>query len=268
MIEKEILAKKIRTHLIENYLSTQIPGGSYSKIELRKTPLGEKIIIHTSRPGLIVGRKGANIQRLTKVLKDKFKMENPQVDVSEIETPNLDPKGITDRIINSFERYGPKRFKSAGYRALQDIADAGAIGAEIVITGRGVPSSRSRRWRFMAGNLKKSGNVAQNLTKKAINVAHLSSGAIGVQVRIITPDIILPDAIRFKEELQQETQKTETKEEPIKKEEKKEEIKKTKEKPIKKSVKKTTETKKEEPKKNEKERNKTTKPRRSEEKKK
>jgi len=198
MIEKEILAMKRRSFLISEYLTSQLPKGSYSFIELKKTPLGEKIIVHTSRPGLIVGKKGSNIQNLTSVLKTKFRMENPQIDVAEVESPNLDPKGIGERIVSTFEKYGPKRFKSIGYRALQDIIDAGAIGAEIVISGRGVPGSRSKRWRFMAGHLKKSGNIAQNFTDKALTVAHLQSGAIGIQVKIINPNTILPDTIKFK----------------------------------------------------------------------
>jgi small subunit ribosomal protein S3 len=211
MIEKELLGKMMRTYIIEDYLSSKLPKGSYSKIELRKTPLGEKIIVHTSRPGLIVGRKGANIQSLTKVLKDKFKMENPQIDVTEIENPSLDPRGIADKIVTAFERYGPKRFKSLGYRALQEIMDAKAIGAEIVITGRGVPSSRSRRWRFMAGHLKKSGDIAHSFTKKALTVAHLSSGAVGIQVRIITPDTILPDDIKYNNIIEVKEEKVEEK---------------------------------------------------------
>ncbi|MBS3140880.1 30S ribosomal protein S3 [Candidatus Woesearchaeota archaeon] len=232
MIEKEILAMKRRSFLIEQYLTAQLPKGSYSFIELKKTPLGEKIIVHTSRPGLIVGKKGSNIQSLTSVLKTKFKMENPQIDVAEVESPNLDPKGIGERIVSTFEKYGPKRFKSIGYRALQDIIDAGAIGAEIVISGRGVPGSRSKRWRFMAGHLKKSGNVAQSFTDKALTVAHLQSGAIGIQVKIIHPDVILPDTIRFKltkEDLKPQVIIEEIKEEKIEEDTKKEkEVKKRK----------------------------------------
>lgn len=197
MIEKKILSKKIKEYLLQEHIAKELPSGSYSKLELKKTPLGEKIIIYTSRPGLVVGAKGANISRLNRALKNEFKMENPEVEIAEIESPNLDPASVAERIVSSFERFGPKRFKSVGYKTLQDIIDAGALGAEVVISGRGVPSSRAKTWRFLAGHLKKSGDVSENLVKRGIAVAHLKSGSVGVKVSILTPDIKLPDDIKF-----------------------------------------------------------------------
>ena len=198
MIEKQIVSKNLREYLIQDYIKDCLPKGSYSRIDLKKTPLGEKIIVHTSMPGLVVGRRGENILELSKVLKLKFNMENPQVEVSEINEANLDPASVAERIASSFERFGPKRFKLIGYKELQNIIDAGAFGAEIVISGRGVPGSRAKSWRFQAGHLKKSGDISENLIKKAIAVANLKSGTIGIKVSILTPDIIMPDKIEIK----------------------------------------------------------------------
>jgi small subunit ribosomal protein S3 len=197
MIEKQIVSKNLREYLIQDYVKQYFPRGSYSKIDLKKTPLGEKIVVHTSMPGLVVGRKGENISELTKALKTKFNMENPQVEVNEIMEVNLDPASVAQRIASSFERYGPKRFKLIGYKELQNIIDAGALGAEIIISGRGVPGSRAKSWRFQAGHLKKSGDISENHTKRAIAVANLQSGTIGIQVGILTPDVIMPDEIKI-----------------------------------------------------------------------
>src|SRR3989344_2534993 len=228
MIERKIVAKNVREYLVHEYISKELPKASCSKIELKKTPLGEKIIVHTSRPGLVVGKKGVNIQRLNEILKNKFEIENPQVEIAEIENPNLDPKSVAERIVSSFERFGPKRFKSIGYRTLQEIIDAGAIGAEIVISGRGVPSSRAKTLRFISGHLKKSGNVSENLIKRGLSVARLKSGSVGVKVSILTPDIKLPDDIKFinikVEEVKEDKPIKEKKE--VKENEKKEKIKK------------------------------------------
>ncbi len=199
MIERQFFARKIKEQQIEEFISSNLDKAGYSHTEILRTPLGEKIIIYTSRPSLIVGRKGANIKELTEVLKKKFSMENPQIEVSEIDTPNLNPKSVAKHIIHTFERFGPKRFKSIGYKSLQDIMDAGALGAEIVISGRGVPSSRAKSWRFKTGYLKKSGYVAESLVKKGYATAHLKSGSVGVKVTILTPDIRLPDKIILKE---------------------------------------------------------------------
>ena len=236
MIERQILKKKVKEYLLQEHIAGELPKGSYSRLELKKTPLGEKVIIYTSRPGLVVGSKGVNINRLNKILKTKFEMENPEIEIAEIENPNLDPKSVAERIVSSFERFGPKRFKSMGYRTLQEIIDAGAIGAEIVISGRGVPSSRAKTWRFISGHFKKSGNVSENLIKRGLSVARLKSGSVGVKVSILTPDIKLPDDIRFiekKEEIKEDKEKTEQEEvkkdaiKKVKKKDKKEENEKT-----------------------------------------
>ncbi|MCD4666386.1 30S ribosomal protein S3 [archaeon] len=197
MIEKNIIKKNLKEYLIQEFISNQLPKAAYSKIELKRTPLGEKIVIHTSRPGLVVGRKSANINKIITFLKNSFNMENPQVEIAEIESPNLDPKSVAERIVSNFERFGAKRFKSVGYRNLQNIIDSGATGAEIVISGRGVPSSRSRTWRFISGHLKKSGDICENQTRRALVVAELKSGAIGIKVNILTPDVRLPDDVRI-----------------------------------------------------------------------
>ncbi len=240
MIEKQVVSKNLREYLMQNYIKDYFPRGSYSKIDLKKTPMGEKIIVHTAMPGLVVGRKGGNISELTKVLKSKFNMENPQIEVSEINNVNLDPMSVAQRIASSFERFGPKRFKLIGYKELQNIIDAGALGAEIVISGRGVPGARAKSWRFQAGHLKKSGDISQNYIKKAIAVANLKSGTIGIKVDILTPDVIMPDEIKIRT-IQPKVEIQESKE--VKEEEKEEKSKEKKEKkPRKKKVKENEET--------------------------
>ena len=218
MIEKQFISRKMKEFKIEEFVSNILDKDGYSHTEIQRTPLGERIIIHTSKPGLIVGRKGSKIKELTDILKSKFNMENPQVEVAEVTNPNLNAKTIAKNITHTFERFGPKRFKSLGYQMLQRIIDAGALGAEIIISGRGIPSSRAKSWRFSAGYLKKSGDIAENFVNYGYAVAHLKSGSVGVKVMLLTPDIKLPDKIKFKEQ-----EKELPKVEPIDKEEIKEE---------------------------------------------
>jgi len=86
MIEKIFIRERVKNNQIQEYIAQVIGRSKYSFVEVKKTPLGEKIIIHTTRPGLVVGRSGANVISLTTKLKKRFKLENPQVEVSEIET--------------------------------------------------------------------------------------------------------------------------------------------------------------------------------------
>jgi small subunit ribosomal protein S3 len=245
MIERDFLKKKMKLFEIEEYIANTLDKPGYSHTEIQRTPLGEKVIIYTSRPGLIVGVKGANIRALTEVLKNKFGMENPQIEVSEVLNPNLNAHSIAKHIVHTFERFGPKRFKFMGYKLLEEIMAAGALGAEIVISGRGIPGERAKTWRFSIGHLKKSGDIAESKVGRGFAVAHLKSGSIGVKVSILTPDIILPDKIIFKyekqEQVEEEVPVEKEVEKEVKKETKKEEKKKVK--PKKETKKKTTKKK-------------------------
>lgn len=240
MIERKFVAQKLKERQVQEYVAQNLTKAGHCRVEIKRTPMGEKIIVYTTRPGLIVGKKGENIKRLTITLKKRFNLENPQIEIGEIDSPLLDAGTVADQIAYTFEKFGPKRFKFLGYDTLKKIIDAGAIGAEIVIGGRGVPGSRAKSWRFSAGYLKKSGSVAEELVDKASVVASLKTGSIGVKVLIMHPTIKLPDKITFKEE-DKKIEITQVKEE--KTEEKAEE--KTEEKETKQKKEKKTKEKKE-----------------------
>lgn len=203
MIERNFINKKIKEKQIQDFITGYLVKSGRSKIEIKRTPLGEKIIVYTTKPGLIVGKTGENIRNLTSVLKSRFKMENPQIEVAEIENQELDAVAVADRITYVLERFGPKRFKFTGYDTLRRIMDAGALGAEIVISGRGLPGERAKTWRFSAGHLKKSGDIAMSYLQKSQTVANLKSGSIGIKVTIMLADIVMPDSIKLKEEVKE-----------------------------------------------------------------
>lgn len=135
MIERKFVAQKLKERQVQEYVAQSLTKAGHSRVEIKRTPMGEKIIVYTTRPGLIVGRKGENIKRLTQALKKKFNLENPQIEIGDIENPLLDAGAVADQIAYTFERFGPKRFKFIGYDMLRKIMDAGALGAEIVIGG-------------------------------------------------------------------------------------------------------------------------------------
>lgn len=199
MIERKFVAEKMREFLVNQYLFKELGAGKFSSFEIRRTPLGERVIIYTTRPGLIVGKGGENIKDLTRVLKMRFKMENPQIEVAEIKEPNLDAQNMAEQIVNVLERFGPKRFKSVGYKTLQKIIDAGAMGAEIVVSGRGLPGARAKSWRFYAGYLKKSGDISMSKVAYGEAKANLKSGTVGIKVKILPPGTDLPDKIKIKD---------------------------------------------------------------------
>ena len=194
MIERKFVAQKIKEFQIQEFIEQNLKKVGHSHTKLVKTPLGEKIVIYASRPGLVVGRKGENIKRLTKVLKRKFDLENPQIEISEVENPNLDAQIVAERIANSLERFGTQKFKGVGHKTMSDVMSAGALGVEIIISGK-IPSARAKSWRFYMGYLKKCGEPALQV-RKAVTQAQLKAGIVGVQVSIMPPDAILPDRIK------------------------------------------------------------------------
>jgi small subunit ribosomal protein S3 len=202
MIERKIITEKLQEYMVHEFIAETMKRVGHSKTEVVKTPVGEKIILHASRPGLIVGAKGANIKKLTKVLKTKFKFENPQLDVAEIEKPEVDPQLVAENIAYQLEKFGPQRFKGIGYQAMEHAVKGGALGIEILLSGK-LPSARAKTWRFYLGYLKKCGDVAMSKIKVAYVQAALKSGIIGIQVRIMPSDIVLPDTVRLYREMSQ-----------------------------------------------------------------
>ncbi|MBW3004741.1 30S ribosomal protein S3 [Candidatus Woesearchaeota archaeon] len=205
MIERKLLKSKMKEFQVEDYIAKTLQNAGHSHTKLVKTPLGEKIIIFASRPGIVVGRKGENIKKLTNTLKRKFKFENPQIEISEVENPNLDAQIVAEKIASTLERFGLKRFKATGHKTLSDVMGAGAIGIEIVMSGK-IPSTRARSWRFYSGYLKKCGDIALTGVKTAYASAQLKSGTVGIRVKIMPPDVKLPDDIELTEEPAQDVE--------------------------------------------------------------
>ena len=205
MIERKFVLQKINEYEIQEYITKNLKNVGHSHTKMIKTPLGEKIIIYASRPGLIVGRKGQNIKQLTKNLKKKFNLENPQIEINEVENLNLDANIVAERIVDSLERFGSEKFKAIGYKVMGNVMDAGAVGVEIIISGK-VPSSRAKCWRFYSGYLKKCGDIALVGVDKTEKQAKLKKGVIGVKVKIMPPSTKLPDNIKLVEEKEEEVE--------------------------------------------------------------
>ena len=198
MIERQFVTQKLKEFQIQEFIGNTLKRVGHSHTKMIKTPLGEKIIIYASRPGLIVGRKGANIKDLTRTLKKKFDLGNPQIEINEVENVFLDANIVAEMIASSLERFGTTKFKGIGHKIMTDVTAAGALGIEILVSGK-IPSARAKRWRFYKGYLKKCGQSATEI-KSAYAYAQLKSGTVGIQVRIMPPDLILPDDISIKDD--------------------------------------------------------------------
>jgi len=187
---------------VKEYVKTELGKGRISNVSIEYTPVGEKIIISTSKPGLVIGRHGEKVDILTKVLKKRFKLDNPHIEIKEIMEPKLDAQLVADEIALLLERRGSLKFKVIAYRMLQDIMKAGALGTEIVLAGK-LPSERAKSWRFAQGYLKKTGEPSK-VVNRAQSQAQTMAGVIGISVSILQPNahihdrIIVDDALRLR----------------------------------------------------------------------
>jgi len=220
MIERKIVAQKIKEYQIQEYIDSNLKNVGHSHTKMVKTPLGEKIVLYASRPGLIVGRKGQNIKELTKTLKKRFGLENPQIEINEVENIDLDANIVAEKITNSLERFGSQKFKAIGHKVMESVMAAGALGVEIIISGK-IPSSRAKSWRFYSGYLKKSGDTSIAGVNRAHAQAKLKTGVIGVKVSIMPPGINLPDKVELIEKEEEKIEEIKEEKEDNKKKPKK-----------------------------------------------
>ncbi len=198
MEEKNVVKFKKEEFTIREYVRDSLGKGKVSRVKIEYTPVGEKIIIATNRPGMIIGKGGEKIKELTRMLKRKFSLENPDIEIDEIKRPEFDAQFMADEIALSLERFGPLKFKVITYRALQKIMGAGALGAEIRISGK-LPGARAKTWRFAQGYLKKTGDSAK-VVDRAQAVAQTRPGTVGVKMSILSPEAVLTDKIVIDEE--------------------------------------------------------------------
>lgn len=198
MEEKNIVGFKKKEFEIKEHIKKILEKGKISKVRIEYTPIGEKIIISTHKPGLVIGRKGERIDELTRVLKTNFKLENPTIEIEEIKKPEFDAQINADEIALALERFGPLKFKVVAYKTLQRIMDSGALGAEIVLGGK-LPGERAKSWRFAQGYLKKTGDSAK-VVDRAKSIAQTKPGSVGVKVSILSPNANLKEKIKMDEE--------------------------------------------------------------------
>jgi len=200
MIERKIIQEKFTQFKVATFIKQELPDLAIKQIEFEKTPLGERVTIYTSTPGLVIGREGSNIKKLTESLRKKFKFENPQIKIGEVKERDLSASIVARNMANDLTNFGSQKFKLTGFKAIMNIMNAGAMGVEIRISGK-IPSSRAKSWRFSKGYIKKTGYVSDYFVDHAIDSATLKTGKIGIKVSIMLPGTVLPDKIVMLENL-------------------------------------------------------------------
>ncbi len=187
--ERRFVAENVRRVLLKEYLMKEVSRAGFGGLDVKRTPMGTRVILTTERPGLVIGRKGQTIKNLTVAIEEQFGFENPQIEVQEVENANLNAQIMAEKLAFSLERGW--HFRRAGHSQVRRIMEAGAKGCYIIIAGK-LTGQRHRTEKFKDGNIKFCGEPKANFMDHGYAVAKLKMGVIGVTVQIMSKDAKLP----------------------------------------------------------------------------
>jgi small subunit ribosomal protein S3 len=185
---------------IRDYLMTQLEAAAVSRIEVERTRDRLRVDIHTARPGIVIGRRGAEADRLKKHLEEITGLQNRiQLNIQEIKQPELDAaliaQGICDQLVRRVA------FRRAMKRAIQTVQKAGAQGIKVQCSGRLGGSEMSRKEQY------REGRVPLHTLRADIDYgfreARTTSGRVGVKVWIYKGDI-LPYKVSIEDKITRE----------------------------------------------------------------
>jgi len=195
-IERKFINKAISDHKVRAFIKKEMDRAGVSQVILQKTPMATRIIIYVRRPGVVVGKKGSSIKDLCEKLTARFGVDNPQLDVIEVENTSLDATLMAEKIGRQIEIRG--NIKQIMRMTLKDIMAAGAVGAEVRLAGKVVgKGGKAKTMKIYAGHLKKSGDPV-HLIPEGRYVCYLKAGTIGVSVKIASPKVKYPDSYDMK----------------------------------------------------------------------
>ncbi|MGB9937919.1 MAG: 30S ribosomal protein S3 [Methanobacterium sp.] len=192
MIEKDFVTEGLKRTRIDEYLESELERAGYGGMEIQLTPLGTMVVVYAERPGMVIGRGGKTVRNITQTLKTNYGLENPQVEVKEVDVPELNPKIMAHKIAAMLQR--GMHFRRVAYTALRRIMGAGAQGVEVTISGK-IRGARSATAKFNDGYIKKCGEPSTRFVKEGFATVQLKPGVLGIYVRIMPPGMILPDKV-------------------------------------------------------------------------
>ncbi len=172
---------------IRDYLMSQLEAAAVSRIEVERTRDRVRVDIHTARPGIVIGRRGSEADRLKKKLEEITGLPNRiQLNIQEIKRPEMDAaliaQGICDQLVRRVA------FRRAMKRAIQTVQKAGAQGVRVQCSGRLGGSEMSRKESYREGRVPL--HTLRADVDYGFREARTTAGRVGVKVWIYKGDIL------------------------------------------------------------------------------
>ncbi len=187
---KNVIKDNYNMMLLRDFLRVAIKESGFSHAEISKTPTGTRVVLHVTRPGIVIGRKGAGIRELTEKLEKDFGLKSPQIAVNEISQPELTSSVMCNRLASLIER--GTAFRRATMWTMQQIMNAGAMGVQITISGK-LRGDRSSFEKHSQGILPRAGHHARMVVDEDIAHIPTAMGYIGVRIRIARKERFVPE---------------------------------------------------------------------------
>lgn len=193
MKERKFISNAVNKLLVTEYLRSATESAGFGGLEMKRTPFGTNITLFANKPGLVIGRHGSKVQEITENLEKRYKVESPQIEVKEINEPDLNPQVVSKKIALSLEKGWS--YRKAGNTSLRRVTESGTRGVMIRISGK-ISGERGRTQKFTFGSIKYSGEPARAGMENGFSIAKMKLGVIGVSVKMLRNDYKLPDEIR------------------------------------------------------------------------
>ena len=187
---KNVIKDNYNMMLLNDFLREEIKESGFHEVEVSKTPSGTRITLHVTRPGIVIGRKGAGIKQLTEKIETDFGFKNPQISVEEVPNAELSPSVMCNRMASHIER--GTAFRRATMWTINQIMEAGAMGVQITISGK-LRGDRSAFEKHVQGILPRAGNYAKNIVSEDVIHTKTPMGLIGIKIRIARKEKIVPE---------------------------------------------------------------------------
>jgi small subunit ribosomal protein S3 len=178
----------VEDHKIRKFIKRRYGAAGISKIRIQRTPERVTVYIHAARVGVIIGKKGTEVDKLTKDLEDLCH-RHMEVKTMEVNRPEVDPQLVAEDIAEQLQKRAS--FRRTMKRAIDTTMDAGARGIKIQMAGRLGGAEMARTEKAMAGSIPLSTLRAK--VEYGFTEAHTAQGNIGVKVWINNGDYMLSE---------------------------------------------------------------------------
>ncbi|MEM3635365.1 MAG: 30S ribosomal protein S3 [archaeon] len=193
MIEKYFIKEAKKEITIREFLKKEKKEANIINVQVKRTTTGTRIIMESEKPGLLIGKGGKSLEELAKKLEEAGGVKNPEIEVKEVDNPNLNATVVANWIKKQLE-FG-KKPKMVLNKALESVMSSGAQGCEIYLKGKlQGKGAQAQKQRVIAGYMKKAGQQTEKVDKCKMK-AILKQGIIGIYVAIVKPDVEFPDKI-------------------------------------------------------------------------